>query len=167
MVRLENGVMKTLVVFYSRTGNTRLVAEAIAEDLNADIEEIKDKKNRMGAFGFLRSGYEAIFKKLTDIYPISRNPEEYDMVVVGSPVWAGRLSSPIRTYMALNGHKIKKIAFFSTYGINSGKIFRQMKELSKQPIATLNVKEEEVKSGEYLKKVKEFTKNIKNLIKTK
>jgi len=155
--------MKTLVVFYSRTGNTRLVAEAIAEDLNADTEEIRDKKNRMGAFGFLRSGYEAIFKKLTDIYPISRNPEEYDMVVVGSPVWARRISSPIRTYMALNGRKIKKIAFFCTYGINSGKIFRQMEKLSKQPIATLNVKEEEVKSGEYLKKVKEFTKNIKNL----
>nr|MDO8061805.1 hypothetical protein [Candidatus Freyrarchaeum guaymaensis] len=137
------------------------MAEAIAEDLNADIEEIKDKKNRMGATGFLRSGYEAIFRKLTDIYPTGRNPEEYDMVVVGSPVWVGSLSSPIRTYMALNGHKIKKIAFFSTYGIISGKIFRQMEELSKQPIATLNVKEKEVKSGEYLKKVKEFTKTLK------
>ena len=56
--------MKVLVVYYSRTGNTRFVAEAIAQSLEADIEEIKDGKNRMGVFGFLRRGYEAIFKNL-------------------------------------------------------------------------------------------------------
>ena len=59
--------MKVLVVYYSRTGNTRFVAEAVAQSLKADIEEIRDRKNRMGIFGFLRCGYEAIFKKLTDI----------------------------------------------------------------------------------------------------
>ena len=45
--------MKVLVVYYSRTGNTKFVAEAIAQSLEADIEEIKDGKNRMGVFGFL------------------------------------------------------------------------------------------------------------------
>ena len=54
--------MRVLVVYYSRTGNTRFVAEAVAQSLEADIEEIKDGKNRMGIFGFLRCGYEAIFK---------------------------------------------------------------------------------------------------------
>ena len=155
--------MKALVVYYSRTGNTRLVAETIAEGLNADIEEIEDKKDRTGAFGYLRSGYEAIFKKLTEIQPNNKKTEEYDLVIVGSPVWVGRLSSPARTYMTLHGHKIKNIAFFNTCGVKSGKIFRQMEELSKQPIATLEVKEKEVKSDEYLKKVEEFIEKLKNL----
>ena len=53
--------MKVLVAFYSRTGSTKLVAEAIAQALNADVEEIKDKKDRNGIFGFLKSGYEAVF----------------------------------------------------------------------------------------------------------
>ena len=119
--------MKALVVYYSRTGNTRLVAETIAEGLNADIEEIEDKKDRTGAFGYLRSGYEAIFKKLTEIQPNNKKTEEYDLVIVGSPVWVGRLSSPARTYMTLHGHKIKNTTFFITCGVNSGKIFNQWK----------------------------------------
>lgn len=82
--------MKVLVVYYSQTGNTKLVAEAIAESLNADIEEISDEKDRAGVFGFLRSGYEAIFKKLTETQqPIKHKPEEYDLTIIGSPVWAG------------------------------------------------------------------------------
>ena len=156
--------MKVLVVSYSRTGNTKLVAEAIAQALNADVEEIKDKKDRNGIFGFLRSGYEAVFKKITDIQPICKNSEEYDIVVVGSPVWAGRLSSPVRTYMVLHGPKVKNVAFFTTCSVKSGKIFRQMEELSESPIATLEVKEEEVESGKYLKKVEKFVESIKNLI---
>lgn len=63
------------------------MAKAIARSLKADIEEIKDKRNRTGVFGFLKSGYEALFKKLVDIQPINKNPEEYDLVIVGSPVW--------------------------------------------------------------------------------
>ena len=156
--------MKILVIYYSRTGNTKLVAEAIAESLNADIEKIEDKKDRTGVLGYLRSGYEAIFKKLTEIQPINKNPEEYDLVIVGSPVWVGRLSSPVRTYLSKHGHKIKNTAFFITCGVNSGKIFSQMEELSKQPIATLEVKEKEVKSDEYLKKVEQFIEKLKNLI---
>jgi len=156
--------MKVLVVYYSRTGNTRLVAETIAKGLNADIEEIKDLKDRIGIFGYLRSGYEAIFKKLTDIKPINKNLEEHDLIVIGSPVWAGRLPSPVRTFLISYGHKIRKTAFFATCGISSGKIFSQMEELAKSPIATLVVKDKEVKSGEYREKIEEFIEKLKNVI---
>lgn len=155
--------MKILVIYYSRTGKTRLVAEAIAESLNSDIEEIKDKRDRTGVFGFLRSGYEAIFKKLTEIQPVNRKPKEYDLTIIGSPVWASRLSSPVRTYLVKHGREIRKAAFFVTYGISTGKIFTQMEQLSKPPIAILKVKEEEIESNEYLKKVREFTEKVKSL----
>ena len=155
--------MRVLVAYYSRTGNTRFVAKAIAQSLEADIEEIKDGKSRMGVFGFLRCGYEAIFKKLIDIEVSEKNPEEYDLIIVGSPVWAGRLSSPVRTYLHLHCHKFKNVAFFITYSIGSGKVFSQMEELCKPPVATLEVKDEEIESGEYMKKVEEFVVNIKSL----
>ncbi|MEM2901380.1 MAG: flavodoxin [Candidatus Bathyarchaeia archaeon] len=158
----KNDGTKTLVVFYSKTGNTRLVAKAIARSLNADIEEIKDKKSRDGILGFLRSGYEAIFEKLSYIAPINENPAEYDLVIIGSPVWASRLSSPVRTYMSLHGNKIKKAAFFATCGMRSGKIFKQMRELigSNSPIATLEVRKGEVVSGDYLKKIEDLKKKL-------
>jgi len=154
--------VKVLAVYYSRTGNTKLVAEAIAQGLEADVEEIKDERNRMGVFGFLRCGYEAIFKKLTDIEVSKKNLEGYDLIIVGSPVWAGRLSSPVRTYLHLYGHKFKNVAFFVTYGMGKGKVFSQIEELCKLPTATLEVKDEEIELGEYIKKVEEFIVNIRN-----
>jgi len=48
--------MKILVVFYSRTGATRTVAQKIADLVKGDLEEIKDTRNRAGILGFLRSG---------------------------------------------------------------------------------------------------------------
>jgi flavodoxin len=45
--------MKALVVFYSRTGATKQVAEALAESLNCDSEELIDTKKRGGPLGFL------------------------------------------------------------------------------------------------------------------
>jgi len=61
----------------------------------------------------------------------------------------------------LYGHKFENVAFFVTYGIGSGKVFSQMEELCKLPIATLGVKDEEIESGEYIKKVEEFVVNIR------
>lgn len=51
--------MRSLVVYYSRTGNTRYVAEKIATEFNADLEEIIDKKNRSGSLGYAISRLDA------------------------------------------------------------------------------------------------------------
>jgi len=152
--------MRILVVFYSRTGNTRHVAEAIAESLKADIEEIRDARSRSGVLGFLRSGYEALTGKLAEIQQVAGKPDEYDLVLVGSPVWVGRLSSPMRTYLTLYGRSIKQTAFFCTCKSDEGRAFKEMEALSKKPIATLCIREEEVKSGEYIRKIEEFIKTL-------
>ncbi len=155
--------MGVLVAYYSRTGNTRRVAEAIAKSLEAEIEEIRDRENRLGVIGFLRSGYEALRKKPAAIQPLKKNPEKYDVVVVGSPVWAGSLSSPVRAYLIMNGHRIKKAALFATYGISEGRIFRQMEELlPKKPIAKISIRESEIRSGEYLRKIEKFVEILKS-----
>ena len=59
--------MKPLVVFYSRTGTTKKVAETISSILKCDVEEVFDTKNRAGVLGWLRSGRDAGSKKLTAI----------------------------------------------------------------------------------------------------
>jgi flavodoxin len=74
--------MKTLVVFYSRTGNTRKVGKEMTKHLKADIDEIVDKKRRCGILGWLGSGKDALRKKLTEI-EYQKKPENYDMVIVG------------------------------------------------------------------------------------
>jgi len=59
--------MRSLVVYYSRRGNTRFVAEKISQEIGADIEEIIDKKKRKGLLGFILSGYDATRGRVTKI----------------------------------------------------------------------------------------------------
>lgn len=87
--------MKVLVAFYSRTGNTKFVAKKLAEQLDADLCEVKDKKNRKGRLTFLTGGYAAKMEKLTDIEVI-KLIEDYDVVIVGSLVWAAKIAPTIR-----------------------------------------------------------------------
>jgi len=56
-----------LVVFYSRSGNTKKVATDIASALGADLEEIVEKKNRQGNLGWLSGGRDAMKKAQTEI----------------------------------------------------------------------------------------------------
>ena len=63
-----------LVVYYSRTGNTRKLAKIIAEKLKADIEEIEDSTSRSGPLGWLRAGRDAGLKSLTKLKPLKKDP---------------------------------------------------------------------------------------------
>lgn len=66
--------LRTLVVFYSRKGTTKKVAEAVSNHLECDLEEIIDKKKRKGILGYLRSGFDAKPKRLTAIEPLRKDP---------------------------------------------------------------------------------------------
>ncbi|RLF84946.1 flavodoxin [Thermococci archaeon] len=126
--------MKTLVVFYSRSGTTKRVAQEVAKALNADIDELIDKKSRKGVLGFLRAGYDATRGKTTEI-EFEKDPYDYDLVIVGTPIWNGRVTPAIRTYLLWNREKIKNAAFFSTCAGRPGKCLEQMEELwGKKPI---------------------------------
>ena len=81
--------MKTLVVYYTRTGNTKFAAETIAAELRAEMEEVIDLKKRRGRLAYLPSGRDAIEGKETEIAQTSRNPTDYDLIIIGQPVWAG------------------------------------------------------------------------------
>lgn len=51
--------IRTLVVYYSGTGNTKLAGDDIAERLSAEVEELKDTKNRQGIKGWMKSHFDA------------------------------------------------------------------------------------------------------------
>lgn len=154
--------MKVLVVFYSRTGTTRKVAESISRILGCDVEEIFDTKNRSGIWGYLMAGRDAMLGRLTVIREIKKDPALYDIVIIGTPVWAYTMSMPIRTYLSQNKDKLRKVAFFCTQGGSGSKgAFRQMEELcGKKPAKTRALKTREVVKGEHLQKVREFAEEL-------
>jgi flavodoxin len=104
--------MKTLVVYYTKTGNSKFAAETIAAEVGADMEEVVDLKNRKGRLAFLSAGRDAMQGKLTEIAETKRNPLDYDLIVIAQPVWAGSPTPAIRTYLKKNDLSGKKLALF-------------------------------------------------------
>jgi flavodoxin len=153
--------MKALVVFYSRTGTTKQVAEALAQSLNCDSEELIDTKKRSGPLGFLSAGKDATAKKLTKLTDIKRNPALYDLVILGTPIWAGTISSATRTYIVNNKSQFKRVAFFCTNGSGGQQLFAEMEALcERRPVSTLALPQTEVKKGVYQDKLRQFVEGL-------
>ncbi|MBD3216027.1 MAG: flavodoxin [Candidatus Lokiarchaeota archaeon] len=155
--------MNVLVVYYTRTGNTRQIAEEITDKLNADVEEIIDKTKRSGIIGWLRSGYHAVREKLTEIEEMKKNPQDYDIIILGTPNWAGRLTPAIRTYISRYKDQFNKLAYFITMGGRAGdELIKNIREFcGKKPIATAQILEKEIEEDNYTEKIDAFIREIK------
>jgi hypothetical protein len=141
--------MRTLVVYYSYTGNTRNVAERAARDLGADIAEVHSARYESGGFRFLRAAFDSWRGRLPAINVSGPLPDEYDLVVLMSPVWAGHAATPMRAYLAQNRGKIKSAAFLLTCaGSCPPRAFKEMTALAGlEPRATFTLVERDIKGG--------------------
>lgn len=106
--------MKTLLVYYSRTNVTKTIAELIQKELDCDIEEITDGGRYNGKLGYMKGGMNASMGRTSEIDPISKNPSDYDLVIIGTPVWASNMATPVLTYLLNYRENIKEIASFCT-----------------------------------------------------
>ncbi len=157
--------MNILIVFYSRTSNTKKIGEIISDSLNCEYEEIIDVKKRKGFIvGFLKCGYAATREKLTTIKEVQKNPELYDLIILGTPIWNKRMTPAIRTYISDNKGKFKKVAFFCTEGGKGGsETFESMAEIcEKKPLYTLEITKKEIKKGYHIDKINSFIREIRN-----
>ena len=105
-----------LCIYYSRTGKTKQAMEEVAQALNAELVEITDGQDRTGFKGFMLSGMEAMRRSTRPLKPFEteRNLENYRLVVLGTPVWAGRCSSVIRALLKRRGLEMKNVAYVIT-----------------------------------------------------
>jgi flavodoxin len=140
---------KVLIVFFSRTGTTRLLAEAIARATHGELEELRERRSRRGVIGWLRSGYEGTYRKAAEPLALRHDLGAYDLVFVGSPTWNQALSSPVRGFLRRNGAKLGNVALFATCGgRGSERVLAEMAELLPQPpLATLGMLENDVRHG--------------------
>jgi flavodoxin len=154
--------MKALVVYYSRSGVTKKVGEAIAAALKCDAEEIVDTRDRSGALGYANAGKDAMFKRMTDIKPLQHNPAQYNVVIIGTPVWAWTMTPAVRTLITNYKPHLKNVAFFCTQGGSGNEgTFQAMDRLCDQrPLATLMLLQKEV-SGDFAAKIDGFVGALK------
>jgi len=156
--------MKALVVYYSRTGNTRKVAGHIGEELEAPLEQVVDLNARPGVWGFFRAGIHARSKRLTHLRRLQFHPADFDLVVVGTPVWAWTMTPAIRTYLTRHkGELPDRVAFFATAG--GGAIDKTLEEMAavsdREPVAALGLTAQQVHDDEFDEQLQEFIDKLK------
>jgi len=110
-----------LVAYYSWTGKTAKVAKLIAGTLSADLEEIHDVKPRGGLFAFPAAVVASLLQRSSPISQGTKNVADYDIVILGSPVWGSNMATPMRSYILRENPGIKQVGFFCTLGGSGGK----------------------------------------------
>ena len=121
---------KTLIVYYSLTGNTKFIAETIKEEINADILAIKPKKelNPESSSRFFWGGYQSSMKSKPKLEPFDIKPLDYDLIIIGTPVWAWNFSPPIRSFIKNINLEGKKVALFSCSAGGTEKALNKLEE---------------------------------------
>lgn len=149
---------RILVVYYSRTGYTRALAGELVAALDADVDQLDDGRDRCGVWGYLRCAREALKKRTVQLLPPAYDPAQYDVVVLGTPVWAANVSSPLRSYVTAHKTRLRQVAFFCTQGgSGAAKVFRDLAELCGQaPVATLVLDDREINSHAYAQPLRAF-----------
>ena len=153
--------MKSLVVYFSRSGNTELVARKISEELGSDIEEIRDNKKRKGLIGF--TGAVINPKGSTTIEEIEKRPGDYDLVIIGTPVWWYTCAPAVTCYMKQYGNEIKKAAFFYTCNVdNKISALKDLEaHLGKSPVSTTGLVKPKKNAETLDKKLKGFIRELR------
>ena len=159
--RLKGAILMkpVLTVFYSRTGHTASVAESISDGLTTDKEQLKERRTST----YMNAGFGALFGRVSDLEETVNSPGDYELVILGTPVWSWSLSSPMRAYIAAHASEFRDVAFFCTEGGSGGRrAFGQMKRLcGKSPLATLEITEAELKSGAADAKIESFVDTLR------
>ncbi|MCI5827200.1 MAG: flavodoxin domain-containing protein [Lachnospiraceae bacterium] len=124
--------MKTAIVYYSMSGNTKYAADKIAEKIGADIIRIEPVKAYpdQGAKKFIWGGKSAVMGEPPALQSYEFSAEKYDRIILGTPVWASTFASPIRSFLKENPDiQGKKLAVFTCFsGGGADKVIEKMEK---------------------------------------
>lgn len=160
--------MKKAVVFYSLSGNTQAAAKEIAEGIGADLIELKlvkpfpTEKSKQLVLG----GMQAMFGMKPVIQELSKNIKEYDVLILGTPIWAGTIAAPVHSF--LNKYqvldKIVAVFTFSGGGDNKRCIAKLSKRLPRLKVEVALANRDSDLAIHNADKIHHFIKEVERLV---
>lgn len=162
---------KFLVVYFTRSGNTEQLAQALASMLGANCERIReqdDRSRRAGPLGYVRSLLDVLTHRPAALGPPLHDVSSYDVVAIGTPVWAGHAATPVSAWLRLNQGRLKQVAFFCSMGARGSETaFDEMQALSgRAPIATCAISARQISHEEDRGPVEAFAQRIRHAVAT-
>lgn len=154
--------MKALVVYYSLTGHTGQVAQAVAKALGCESEAIREPRPRKPGLGYARCGMEATLRLKPRILPLQHDLNQYDTIIVGTPVWGWSMSSPVRSFLTCYQGQLKRVAFFWTSGgpMDDALVRKLEQACGRQAAASLGVLGSAAAAGQFSSEVQAFVSRL-------
>jgi multimeric flavodoxin WrbA len=103
---------RPLVIYYSLTGTTRILAQEIARELGCDMLELKSERSRTG-FWKVNCVFDQLLDREDDLAPVTKALDLYNPIIIAAPIWIHRYASPMRTFLKqahLKGKDVYAIA---------------------------------------------------------
>lgn len=122
---------RKLIVYFSYTNHTRMIVENIQKILKIDVLEIKPKKQYSNDYDIVVSEEQnsSSENKMPEIEKIDINLDDYDEIILGTPVWWYTIAPVIRTFLSENDLSGKTIIPFATNAGWLGHTFKEIKKL--------------------------------------
>jgi hypothetical protein len=155
---------RILIVYYSLSGNTERVAKDLAAHLDADLQRVYERTNRRGFWGHMRAAFDSLRERRAVLLHAARQAADYELTIVGTPIWAGRVTPAARTYLESIRGRARKIAFFTTSGNTSvQKVVPMMQRLvGLESIASIGFSESELRDAAcYENKLTAFLEHVR------
>ena len=155
--------MKSLVVYYSYTGNTEIVAKTLAESIKADTLKLEDVSRPSKLKAYSSGGLAAKQGKAWPIKPFNTDLSGYDRVFIGCPVWFGMPAPQLNSFIEQANIKDKQIVVFVTMGGNGSEgalkaMTAKIAAKSGKIVSSFSVKTGMVKKEDIINKAKEISK---------
>ena len=157
--------MKRLVVYYSLSGNTEAAAGKIAKALDADLLKLETVKSMPKNFAaqIIVGGGQVMMKYIPELKPLDKNPDDYDEIILGSPIWNSKGVPAINAFLKDENaaKKVTSLFFLSgggevEKGLNA--ITEQLPNL-KNTVSLLDKKHEDSKNNDT--KTEQFIDSIR------
>ena len=120
--------MKTLIVYYSLTGNTRLICEALKKNMSADIQRLREQRQYNRISAYVTGLAAALSGSGRAILPLEEDVSAYDRIVIAAPVWAAHLAPPVVTFLRCYDLRNKPVYVLLTHTGETGQIVDIVKE---------------------------------------
>jgi len=134
--------MSELVLYYSFTGNAKLLAEEFAGENGQEAVEVRTAK-KLGKFAAYTAGcLKAIKGEGMPIKAVSADLSECESAYVFAPIWAGGIAPPMNSALALlpKGTKLSLHMVSGSGGSNQDKIAERLRNMGLEVTAYVDIR---------------------------
>lgn len=129
---------RRIVIYHSYSGHTKMIANIIKKKLDCDVLELEPKYEFSSDYDEVVKEYQnnEKDKSTVDIKDININLDNYDEIIIGSPVWWYSITPVVREFLKENNLEGKTVIPFATNAGRLGRTFKEIEELCKNSSVT-------------------------------